>query len=112
MNAPLLAINDLRVQIPTGEGVLTAVDGLSFALGANEVRALVGESGSGKTMTAMAVLGLLPARARVEGSIRLDGEELLGLPERELRRIRGARVGMVFQDALAALNPVLTVGSQ
>ena len=112
MTEPLLRVDSLRVEIPTEDGVVTAVDGLTFSLERNEVLGIVGESGSGKTVTAMAVLGLLPAQARVAGSIQLDGEELTGLSERELRRIRGARVGMVFQDALAALNPVLTVGSQ
>jgi oligopeptide/dipeptide ABC transporter ATP-binding protein len=109
---PLLEIDGLHVEFPTDEGTVTAVDGLTFTVGRNEVLGIVGESGSGKTVTAMAALGLLPDHARVKGEIRLDGRQLVGLAERDLRSVRGLRIAMVFQDALAALNPVLTVGSQ
>jgi peptide/nickel transport system ATP-binding protein len=112
MSAPVLEVRDLHVELPTGDGPLKAVDGVTFELSANEVLAVVGESGSGKTMTAMAIVGLLPARARVSGEIRLGDETLSGRSEADLRAIRGRRVAMVFQDALAALNPVLTIGTQ
>jgi oligopeptide/dipeptide ABC transporter ATP-binding protein len=112
MTTPLLAVDDLHVQFRGDDGMVLAVDGLTFEVGRNEVLGVVGESGSGKTVTAMAALGLLPSHAEVRGSIRLDGRELVGLPDRALRSMRGNEVAMVFQDALAALNPVLTVGSQ
>jgi peptide/nickel transport system ATP-binding protein len=89
-----------------------AVEDVSVALHRGEILALVGESGSGKSMTARAVLGLLPPGARATGSIRYDGEEILGLPEAELNRIRGARIAMVFQEPQTALNPVRTIGWQ
>jgi oligopeptide/dipeptide ABC transporter ATP-binding protein len=88
------------------------VDDLSFDVGRNEVLGIVGESGSGKTVTALSILGLLPKRARVRGEIAFDGRDLLTLKERELQGVRGARIAMIFQDALASLNPVLTVGHQ
>jgi oligopeptide/dipeptide ABC transporter ATP-binding protein len=110
--APLLAVDDLSVAFPTEDGVASAVSGMSFTLDAGETLGIVGESGSGKSVTTMAVLGLLPGRARITGSIRLRGRELLGLPDDELRSIRGQEISMVFQDALAALNPVQTIGEQ
>lgn len=112
MSAPLLEVADLRVELPTSGGPLIAVDGLDFVVAPHEVLAVVGESGSGKTMTAMAIMGLLPVNARVTGAIRLADEALTGRSEAELRSIRGRRVAVVFQDALAALNPVFTVGAQ
>ena len=111
-DAPLLAVQDLGVDFPTDDGTLHAVDGVTFQVRDHEVLGMVGESGSGKTVTALAMLGLLPKRARVRGSVRLRGEELLGRPERELERLRGETVAIVFQDALAAFNPVLPVGAQ
>jgi peptide/nickel transport system ATP-binding protein len=107
---PLLEVQDLRVAFPTDEGVAQAVDGVSFALEPGEVLAIVGESGSGKSVTVMSLLGLVPGR--LEGSARLLGRELLGAPERELQRIRGAEIAMVFQDPMSALNPVQRVGDQ
>jgi peptide/nickel transport system ATP-binding protein len=107
---PLLEVQDLRVAFAGEEGVAQAVDGVSFTLEPGEVLAIVGESGSGKSVTAMSLLGL--ARGQVEGSARLLGRELLGAPEQELRRIRGAEIAMVFQDPLSALNPVQRVGDQ
>jgi ABC-type microcin C transport system duplicated ATPase subunit YejF len=88
------------------------VSGVSFELGAGESLALVGSSGSGKSQTALALLGLLEPAARVSGSVMFEGRELLGLPETELNRVRGARAGLVFQDALSSLNPHLTLGTQ
>ena len=105
-------MRDLRVRFPTDNGVLEAVDGVSFEVHANEVLAVVGESGSGKTVTMLAAMGLLPPTATVSGSIVFDGRNLLGLPERELNRLRGRRLAIVFQEALAALNPVQRVGDQ
>jgi ABC-type glutathione transport system ATPase component len=105
---PLLQVRDLRVSY----GAATVVDGVSFDLDAGESLAIVGGSGSGKTRIALALPGLLGPRARVEGSIRLEGRELVGQPEAELNRLRGPRIGMVFQDAQSSLNPHLTLGAQ
>ncbi|MBO9521465.1 MAG: ABC transporter ATP-binding protein [Nocardioidaceae bacterium] len=112
MNEPLLVVEDLRVVYATDEGEAVTVDGLSFEVREGETLGIVGESGSGKSMTSLAVLGLLPRAARVTGSIRFRGRELVGLDEDALRELRGNEIAMVFQDALAALNPVMTVGDQ
>jgi peptide/nickel transport system ATP-binding protein len=109
--APLLSVRDLRVRFNTERGVVKAVDGVSFDIGENEVVGIVGESGSGKTVTALSVLGLLPATARVTGEIRFRGRDLRSLPEPELRALRGSSIGIVVQDALAALNPLHRVGT-
>jgi oligopeptide/dipeptide ABC transporter ATP-binding protein len=108
----VLEVDDLRVEFPTDDGPLAAVDHLSFELHRNEVLGVVGESGSGKSVTAMAILGLLPRRARVTGSVRVGGMELVGATERDLNTVRGNEIAIVFQDALAALNPVYRVGDQ
>jgi len=105
-----LAISNLHVTLDRQGRAVRVIDDLSLEIQEGEIVGMVGESGSGKTMTALAVLQLLPRRARLSGSIRLAGQELLDLPESELRQIRGARVGMVFQEPVAALNPVFTVG--
>jgi oligopeptide/dipeptide ABC transporter ATP-binding protein len=107
-DAPLLRVRDLNVRL----GAVAAVTDLSFDLRRGEFLGIVGESGSGKSVTAKAILGLLPSKAQVTGSIRLDGQELLGAPAETLRSIRGKRIGLVFQDALAALDPVYTIGDQ
>ena len=112
MNGPLLEVDDLRVGFPTDSGELQAVRGLSYRVDAGEVVAMVGESGSGKSAAAMAVIGLLPGYATVSGSVRLSGQQLLGMPDAEFSRIRGARIGTVFQDPMSALTPVYTVGDQ
>ena len=109
---PLLSLRDLRVQFPTERGLVKAADGVSFDICENEVVGIVGESGSGKTVTAMSVLGLLPATARVTGEIRFRGRDLRRLPEPELRALRGSSIGMVFQDAQAGLNPLRRVGTE
>ncbi|WP_246012153.1 ABC transporter ATP-binding protein [Myceligenerans xiligouense] len=110
---PLLEVRDLAVEFRTREGVVRAVDGLSYTVEAGRTLAVVGESGSGKSVSSLAVMGLLPETARVtRGSVRLSGEDLLGLSPREHRSRCGDRIAMVFQDALAALNPVHTVGYQ
>jgi peptide/nickel transport system ATP-binding protein len=109
----VLDVRDLRVVFDAGGRVLPAVDGVSFAVGRGEVVGLVGESGSGKSVTGLAIMGLLDQPGRVQsGSIRLEGEELVGRPERELRRVRGARMTMVFQDPTTTLNPVLRIDTQ
>ncbi len=111
---PVLCVEDLHVTFPgTGPGGdVRAVRGLSYRLHRGEILGVVGESGAGKSAAALAVPGLLPDHARVSGSIRLNGQELLGLDERRLAAVRGSTVSMVFQDPLAALTPVRTVGSQ
>ncbi len=111
---PLLRVRDLVVRFDTEEGTITAVDGVSFDIPSRSTVALVGESGCGKSVTAHAVLRLLPTPpARIErGTIELDGQSLLTLSGRKMRRIRGRRVGIVFQDPMASLNPVLSVGTQ
>jgi peptide/nickel transport system ATP-binding protein len=107
--APALTVEDLTVDI---EGA-SVVDGVSFAVGAGEVIALVGESGCGKSLTALALLGLLPYAAQiVRGRITLDDVDLISLPEREMRRVRGSRLSIIFQEATAALDPLTTVGAQ
>lgn len=109
---PLLTVDNLGVVFSTDNGPAASVDGLSFDLHANETLGVVGESGSGKSITSMAIVGLLPRTAAVTGSIRFRGEELLAKTDDQLRGLRGRRISMVFQDALAALNPVRTVGAQ
>ena len=109
---PILEVRDLVVHFPTDDGVVKAVDGVTFDVMANETLGIVGESGSGKSVTSMAILGLLPKYASVTGSVRFRGRELLGLREHDLQPLRGESIAMVFQDALAALNPVFTVGKQ
>ncbi|MDV7220031.1 ABC transporter ATP-binding protein [Streptomyces prunicolor] len=110
--APLLSVRDLSVTYRTDAGPVTALDRLSFDLRAGETLAIVGESGSGKSAASLAVMGLLPHNATAGGSVRFRGRELLDLSDRELRTVRGRRIAMVFQDALAALNPMMTVGAQ
>ena len=109
---PVLSVRDLAVSFPSEEGRVEAVRGLSYDVAAGEVLGIVGESGSGKSVSAMAVMGLLPGQARVSGSVRFRDTELLGRSDVELSRIRGRRIAMVFQDPLSALTPVYTVGGQ
>ena len=108
----LLTVSDLSVSFPTDGGELRAVRGLSYQIAPREVVAMVGESGSGKSAAAMAVIGLLPEYASVTGSAQMDGQELLGMPDEDMSRIRGRRIGTVFQDPMSALTPVYTVGDQ
>ncbi|MGW0250734.1 ABC transporter ATP-binding protein [Nocardia goodfellowii] len=111
-NPPLLEVTDLRVSFPSEEGRIEAVRGVDYTVSDGEVLAIVGESGSGKSVSSLAVIGLLPEQARVQGSIRLRGRELLGLGDRQLSRLRGSSVSMVFQDPLSALTPVYRIGEQ
>ena len=112
MTAPLLSVADLSVELPRGGRWFPAVDGVSFALQRDETVALAGESGCGKSLLARALIGLPPESARVSGVVAWEGRRLLGLPEKEWGRLRGARIGMVFQEPGAALDPVRTVGDQ
>jgi peptide/nickel transport system ATP-binding protein len=109
---PLLEVSDLRISIPTDTGLIEAVRGVTFSMDARDTLGVVGESGSGKTMLALAAMGLLPEAARVSGSIRLNGQELLSCTPAQWRSIRGARISMVFQDPMTALNPMYTAGWQ
>ncbi len=110
---PLLDVRDLRVAFATREGEVRAVDGVSFALGRGEVLAIVGESGSGKSVCAMTLMGLTRGpNTTISGQARLEGRELIGASEAQLRRIRGAELAMVFQDPQSSLNPVYRVGDQ
>ena len=109
---PLLEVSDLQVCLPTARGVACAVRGVGFALERGDTLGLIGESGCGKSMTALALLGLLPEGATVTGSIRFDGQELVGLPDAALQRLRGNRIGMVFQEPMTALNPLHRIGRQ
>jgi peptide/nickel transport system ATP-binding protein len=108
----LLEVTDLNVTFETGDVQVAAVRGTSYRIDPGEVVAIVGESGSGKTTAAMAVVGLLPENTDVSGSVRLHGDELLGLPDQAMSRIRGKSIGTVFQDPMSALTPVYTIGDQ
>lgn len=108
----LLDVRDLSVRYTTPEGVVQAIDGLSFSLQAGEALGIVGESGAGKSQAALAMLGLLATNAAVTGSIRFEDRELLGQAEREWSRLRGNRIAMVFQDPMTSLNPYLRVETQ
>jgi peptide/nickel transport system ATP-binding protein/oligopeptide transport system ATP-binding protein len=113
MADPLLSVKDLAVSFATEEGVVQAVDGVSFDLAPGEVLAVVGESGSGKSVTAMTLMGLTRSpNARFEGTAHYKGTELIGAPENELRRVRGAEIAMIFQDPMTSLNPVHKIGRQ
>ncbi|MET8359210.1 ABC transporter ATP-binding protein [Micromonospora sp. NPDC005171] len=111
-SAPVLEIRDLSVSFPTETGTVSAVDGVSLDLAAGEIVGMVGESGCGKSVTAMSIAGLLPGSARVTGSVRLDGTQLVGARESALRRVRGREIAYIFQEPMTSLNPVLSVGRQ
>ena len=113
MSAPLLEVRDLRVEFPTRRGTLVAVDGVSFAIAPGEVLGVVGESGAGKSLTGTAIIGLLEPPGRIAaGEIRLEGRRIDELPPGEMRKLRGRRIGAIFQDPLTSLNPLYTVGDQ
>ena len=112
MTEPSLQVERLEVDFPTKDGVVHAVRGMDFTLAPGEVLGIVGESGSGKSVTALASMGLLPKSADVRGSIRFQGRELLGLKEKQLTKIRGTGIAMIFQDPMTSLNPVYTIGWQ
>jgi oligopeptide transport system ATP-binding protein len=109
----LLEVRDLHVEFPTDYGVVNAVNGLSYTLDRRETLAILGESGSGKSVSALAVMGIIEKPGRIpKGEVLLQGVDLLQMPERQLRDVRGERIAMIFQDALTALNPVYSVGWQ
>ncbi|MFN8760475.1 MAG: ATP-binding cassette domain-containing protein, partial [Tagaea sp.] len=114
MTGNLLEIEDLRTWFFTADGVVRAVDGVSYSVKPGETLAVVGESGCGKSVTAMSILRLLPSPpARiVSGAIRFQGRDLLAADEAEMRRIRGNEISMIFQEPMTSLNPVYTVGRQ
>ncbi|MET4158677.1 ABC transporter ATP-binding protein [Agromyces sp. PvR057] len=110
--ATLLEVEHLTVTFPTSAGPVDVVKDASFRVESGDTLGIVGESGSGKSMTSLAIMGLLPRGGTATGSIRLNGHELLGRSDREMRRVRGDKVAMVFQDPLSSLNPYYTVGLQ
>jgi len=113
MNSPLLEIHNLRVEYPSPNGPVQAVSGVSLSLGRNRVLGLVGESGCGKSTIGQALMGLIQSPGRVtNGEILFDGKSLIGLAEPEMRRLRGDRISMIFQDPTSTLNPVMTIGDQ
>jgi peptide/nickel transport system ATP-binding protein len=109
----ILEVADLKIEFPTRHGALVALDGVSFSIAAGEVLGVVGESGAGKSITGLAVIGLLEPPGRIAaGQVRLEGRRIDNLAHEDMRRIRGRRIGMVFQDPLTSLNPLYTVGRQ
>jgi peptide/nickel transport system ATP-binding protein len=108
-----LSVRDMRVHFPTNDGIVKAVDGLSFDVERGQILGIVGESGSGKSVTSQAIMGLHKgSRAQVTGEIWFDGRELIGMSEGQMRRLRGREMAMIFQDPLSSLHPFYTVGSQ
>src|SRR2546423_4797051 len=114
MTEPLVSVRDLRTYFHTGEGVARAVDGVSFDVGQGETLGIVGESGCGKSVTALSILRLIQAPGRIEpgSSILFEGKDLATVPEDEIRKVRGNRISMIFQEPMSALNPVFSVGDQ
>ena len=112
-DAPLLDLRQLAVSFATDDGTVHAVDGIDLALARGRTLGLVGESGCGKSVTSLAVMGLLPPEnSKVEGEVRFEGRDLLGLGAREIRDLRGARLAMIFQEPMTSLNPSYTIGDQ
>jgi len=110
--SPVLEVRGLSVTFTTESGTVSAVDGVDLTLAQGEIVGIVGESGCGKSVTAMSLAGLLPGSARISGSVRLQGTELIGAPESVLRAVRGQSIAYIFQEPMSSLNPVLTVGRQ
>ena len=113
MTSPVLSVRNLKVEFPTRRGVLTAIDDISFDIAPGEVLGVVGESGAGKSITGTAVIGLIEPPGRIAGGeVLLRGQRIDNLPPEQMRRIRGKRIGMVFQDPLTSLNPLYRIGEQ
>src|SRR5436190_15901309 len=113
MAEPLLEVKDLRVHFPTQDGIVKAVDGISFTVQRGETLGVVGESGSGKSVTFLTVMGLINRKsATVEGEITFQGQDLINMPKEELQAIRGNKIGMIFQDPMTSLHPFYRVGAQ
>ncbi|WP_426718401.1 dipeptide ABC transporter ATP-binding protein [Corynebacterium auriscanis] len=110
--SPILSVRDLNVTFPSESGLVRAVRGVDFDLHPGRTLGIVGESGSGKSVTSLAIMGLLPDYAKVEGSARFNDRELIGLTDKQMTEIRGAGIGMIFQDPLSALTPVFSIGAQ
>ena len=108
MNRPMLSVQDLRIRT----GKETIVGPLSFSIEPGQRLGIIGESGSGKSLTALSIMGLLPKNLHAEGSIELGGRELVGLRDRQVRKLRGADMAMVFQEPMSALDPLMSVGKQ
>src|SRR5690242_7768887 len=113
MPEPLLRVEHLVIEVPGRRGTLVAVDDVSFSIAPGEVLSVVGESGAGKSLTGAAIIGLLEPPGRIAaGEIRLEGERIDNLPAEAMRKIRGRRIGAIFQDPLTSLNPLYSVGRQ
>ena len=113
MAEPLLEVKDLRVHFPTEDGIVKAVDGISFSIQRGETLGIVGESGSGKSVSFLTVMGLINKKnATVEGEIVFQGQDLINMPKEELQAIRGNKIGMIFQDPMTSLHPFYRVGDQ
>ena len=113
MEQPLLSVRNLRIQFATDDGLVSAVDGISFQLKPGGTIGIVGESGSGKSVTSLAIMGLIPdPPGKVSGEIVFAGQDLLKMKEADLRKIRGNEIAMVFQEPMTSLNPVFTIGNQ
>ena len=112
--APLLEVKDLQTIFSTSDGVVNAVNGISYSLKAGEALGIVGESGCGKSVGALSIMGLIPNPPGqvVDGEILFDGTDLLSLSAENMRRVRGQQIAMIFQDPMTSLNPVLTIGQQ
>ena len=109
----ILEVEKLKVEFPTRRGALTALDGISFSIAPGEVLGVVGESGAGKSITGLAVIGLLEPPGRIAaGEVRLEGRRIDNLPHEDMRRLRGRKIGVIFQDPLTSLNPLYTIGRQ
>lgn len=113
MSEPLLKVENLRIRFKTEHGYITPVDGVSFTVNEGETVAIVGESGCGKSLTSLSILGLIPYPGEIsDGSIQFLGKELTTLKNKELRKIRGNEISMIFQEPMTSLNPVFTIGNQ
>jgi peptide/nickel transport system ATP-binding protein len=112
MDEPVLSLRDFRVTFNTMNGKVQAVRGIDLDVGRGEMVGIVGESGSGKSVTFLGLMGLLPKSARIEGSAKVNGEELVGLTSKQMMKVRGKKIAMIFQDPLSALNPVQKIGVQ